>query len=438
MSSSFLFYGWWDWRFLFLIVFSGMVDYVAAILIHKTTKKAKLFLMLSLVVNLGVLGIFKYSGFVAEQLEHIFEMFSISLVLKDKLPEFTYILPVGISFYTFQSMSYTLDVYKGKLRPTKNILHFFSYLVMFPQLVAGPIVRAKDFLKQLAQDRKVSELEFWNGIKLITIGYFQKTVLADNLGVLVDNAFAGVGNVPGLYWWVVMICFAFQIYFDFSGYSQIARGLAKLMGYHFKINFDHPYLALSLKEFWGRWHVSLSTWFRDYVYIPLGGSKRGRLRSHINLWTTMTLSGLWHGAQLNFILWGLYHSAILSGERMMRKYFSRLGVTLHGFFSWGTTLVLVLIGWVFFRGSSFDQIRYVLDGMFSFNYNLNFVKDFPDPMIFLIVAILYEGGYYLSKEWKDIGRVLKNPYFEALAYALAVSAILFLRGPEKEFIYFQF
>ncbi|MGF1557467.1 MAG: MBOAT family O-acyltransferase, partial [Flavobacteriaceae bacterium] len=163
-------------------------------------------------------------------------------------------------------MSYTIDVYRGKLRPTPNILHFFSFLVMFPQLVAGPIVRAKDFLYQLNRNRSVSGIEFWNGIKLIILGYFQKTVLADNLGVFVDNAFAGVDNGFGLYWWIVMLCFSFQIYFDFSGYTQIARGLAKLMGYHFKMNFNHPYLAVSLKDFWSRWHISLSTWFRDYVY----------------------------------------------------------------------------------------------------------------------------------------------------------------------------
>ena len=271
--SSFVFYGWWDWRFLFLILFSGLVDYFAAIFIAKQPKRARFYLILSLCVNLASLSVFKYSTFIASQIETFLQFADVTIDLQNELPPFTLILPVGISFYTFQSMSYTIDVYNGKLKPTNNILHFFSYLVMFPQLVAGPIVRAKDFLSQLTINRKISGLEFWNGIKLILLGYFQKTVLADNLGVFVDTAFAGVDNLSGIYWWIVMSCFAFQIYFDFSGYSQIARGLAKLMGYHFRMNFNHPYLATSLKDFWSRWHISLSTWFRDYVYIPLGGGK---------------------------------------------------------------------------------------------------------------------------------------------------------------------
>ncbi len=257
VSSSFVFYGWWNWRFLFLILFSGFIDFFAAQAIGSDPKRAKFWLVLSVLINLASLSLFKYSIFFATQLEHFLACFSVPANLTENLPEFTYLLPVGISFYTFQSMSYTIDVYRGKLRPTPNVLHFFSYLVMFPQLVAGPIVRAKDFLYQLNRNRSVSGIEFWNGIKLIILGYFQKTVLADNLGVFVDNAFAGVDNGFGLYWGIVMLCFSFQIYFDFSGYTQIARGLAKLMGYHFKMNFNHPYLAVSLKDFWSRCPLGL-------------------------------------------------------------------------------------------------------------------------------------------------------------------------------------
>jgi D-alanyl-lipoteichoic acid acyltransferase DltB (MBOAT superfamily) len=196
-------------------------------------------------------------------------------------------------------MSYTIDIYKGKLMPVKNVFHFFAYLSMFPQLVAGPIIRAKDLLKQLSVYRPVSDLMFWNGLKLIVIGFFQKTVLADNIATLVNYSFNNVEKYNGfLFWWIVVIAFAFQIYFDFSGYSLIARGLAKWMGLHFKINFNHPYLANSLKDFWQRWHISLSTWFRDYVYIPLGGNKKGKLLSHLFMWITMVLSGIWHGVIL--------------------------------------------------------------------------------------------------------------------------------------------
>ncbi|WP_177190007.1 MBOAT family O-acyltransferase [Flagellimonas taeanensis] len=436
--GSFVFYGWWDWRFLFLIIFSGLVDFVSAILINRYRNKARIFLVLSILVNVGILGVFKYSSFIAEQIDHLFQFISYPFSLKDKIPGFALILPVGISFYTFQSMSYTIDVYRGKLEPTKNILHFFSYLAMFPQLVAGPIVRAKDFLKQLKVNRKVSAIEFWNGIKLIIIGYFQKTVLADNLGVLVDNAFAGIDNGMGIYWWIVMSCFAFQIYFDFNGYSQIARGLAKLMGYHFKMNFNHPYIALSLKDFWTRWHISLSTWFRDYVYIPLGGSKKGEIRSHANMWVTMTLSGLWHGAQINFILWGMYHSAALSIERLANKFFTPIFKLNFSILKWSATLFAVLVGWVFFRASSIDQIVFVLNGMFTPNLNFDFLNVNKDPILFLVIAILIEIVFIFLKNNKILKRVSKNLVVETLTYAILICSILFLRGPEKEFIYFQF
>lgn len=436
--GSFVFYGWWDWRFLFLIIFSGLVDFVSAILINRFRNKARMLLALSVLVNVGILGVFKYSSFFAEQIENIFQFMSYPITLKDKIPEFALILPVGISFYTFQSMSYTIDVYRGKLEPTKNILHFFSYLAMFPQLVAGPIVRAKDFLRQLKVDRKVSSIEFWNGIKLIIIGYFQKTVLADNLGVLVDNAFAGIDNGIGIYWWIVMSCFAFQIYFDFNGYSQIARGLAKLMGYHFKMNFNHPYIALSLKDFWTRWHISLSTWFRDYVYIPLGGSKKGEIRSHANMWVTMTLSGLWHGAQINFILWGLYHAVALSIERIANKYLSPIFKFNLSILKWALTLLAVLVGWVFFRASSINQITFIVVEMFTPNMDLDFLNNYKDPMLFLVVAVFVESLFVLSKKSRIVNSLLMTPVVETLTYATLICAILFLRGPEKEFIYFQF
>lgn len=438
ICSSFVFYGWWDWRFIFLIIFSGLVDFFAAKAIEKYRNNAKFWLILSIAVNLGVLAIFKYSIFFAELLDQVFGFLSFDTNLKNDLPEFSYLLPVGISFYTFQSMSYTIDVYRSKLRPTNNILHFFSYLVMFPQLVAGPIVRAKDFLRQLEISRKVSGLEFWNGIKLIILGYFQKMVLADNLGVFVDNAFAGVDNGTGVYWWAVMLCFAFQIYFDFSGYTQIARGLAKLMGYHFRMNFNHPYLAVSLRDFWSRWHISLSTWFRDYVYIPLGGNKKGVFRTHINIWSTMMLSGLWHGAQLNFILWGAYHGFTLSFERLFRTNLKLKETALKKFFSWLITMVIVLVGWVLFRATSLGQISDILSSLFRFDSNFEFVTIFFNSMLFLVFAILFEALYLLVRKIKSMRLFIKNKYVESILLACAIVAIIFLRGPEKEFIYFQF
>lgn len=434
---SFVFYGWWDWRFLFLIIFSGLIDYFAALLMHNHPRYSKLLLTLSILINISSLGIFKYSGFIADQLQPLFDLFEMDVHLGDGIPPFALILPVGISFYTFQSMSYTIDVYRKKLVPTTNILHFFSYLVLFPQLVAGPIVRAKDFLNQLTQYRFVSGIQFWNGIKLIILGYFQKTVLADNLGVFVDQAFAGIIQGTGLFWWIVMGCFAFQIYFDFCGYSQIARGLAKLMGFHFKMNFNHPYFATSMRDFWSRWHISLSTWFRDYVYIPLGGSKQGVWKSHLNMWITMLLSGLWHGAALNFLTWGAFHAFALSFERIFKKSMRSISLIPLRPVRWFVTLIQVIIGWVFFRATSFDQSLEILTWMSVFNFDISFILDHQNVMIFFLLALLFEGSYYLFRYvfYRFIPKLL---VVESIICAVLIVSILFFRGPEQEFIYFQF
>jgi D-alanyl-lipoteichoic acid acyltransferase DltB (MBOAT superfamily) len=435
--SSLFFYGWWDWRFILLILFSGLVDYVSAILIEKKRELAGTFLFISVFVNLSSLGVFKYSGFIAKQAESILQWFGMDLNIYDQLPAFTLILPVGISFYTFQSMSYTIDVYQKRLKPTYNILHFFSYLVMFPQLVAGPIIRAKDFLQQLLASRHVTALQFWNGIKLIILGYFQKTVLADNLGVLVDQSFAGLYDHMGLSWWVVMICFSLQIYFDFCGYSQIARGLAKLMGYHFKMNFNHPYFALSLRDFWSRWHISLSTWFRDYVYIPLGGNRKGEIRSHVHMWITMLLSGLWHGAALTFVLWGAFHAAVLSSERALKSWIPQVKSNMFQPLRWASTYTLVLVGWIFFRASSISQIGEIINEMTTLKWSWNFVAAQFNPLLFLLLAVLFEGGYVFVRRLKSkrsFGIVL----VESIALAVMLTMTIFFRGPEKEFIYFQF
>jgi D-alanyl-lipoteichoic acid acyltransferase DltB (MBOAT superfamily) len=435
--SSFVFYGWWDWRFILLILFSGLVDYFSAILIENKRRWSKFYLFLSVSVNLASLGVFKYSGFLARQLESLLQLFSIDVDIYGQLPPFTLILPVGISFYTFQSMSYTIDVYKGKLKPTRNILHFFSYLVMFPQLVAGPIVRAKDFLQQLRTKRAVNAIQFWNGMKLIILGYFQKTVLADNLGVFVDQSFAGIYENLGLYWWIVICCFSLQIYFDFCGYSQIARGLAKLMGYHFKMNFNHPYLAISLRDFWSRWHISLSTWFRDYVYIPLGGNKKGRLRSHVHMWITMLLSGLWHGAAITFVLWGAFHAAALSLERVVSGVIPQLKRDVFQPLTWASTYLQVLIGWVFFRATSLNQIGEIFQEMTIFQTNWNFIYSQTNLLIYMLLAMLFEGGHLIVRKRirkRSLGMVM----MESLVLAFMLTMIVFFRGPEKEFIYFQF
>lgn len=439
--ASFVFYGWWDWRFLFLIIGSGLIDYVAGLLLIRTKKFRKIFLIMSLIGNLGSLAAFKYSGFIAENLSAFFLFFDIHIDFQAQVPKFMTILPVGISFYTFQSMSYTIDIYRGRLQPTKNILHFFSYLALFPQLVAGPIVRARDLLPQLTKVRKISKDESWNGLYLILVGYFKKVVLADNIAPLVNYAFTDVGNNnSSLYWWVVMIGFAFQIYFDFSGYSDIARGLAKWMGLHFRINFNHPYISASLKEFWTRWHISLSSWFRDYVYIPLGGSKKGKFRSHVNMWITMIVSGFWHGAAWNFVIWGALHAFYSSLERIT-KYPKRLKSLKFGKgIAWFIVMFQVLIAWVFFRAESFSDAIDVIKNMLSFNAWVNLVSNdiFINAVSYIILGAFIEAYFYFSLNTIHIISKKNKVTFQTFQFVIMILAIIFLRGKGQEFIYFQF
>jgi alginate O-acetyltransferase complex protein AlgI len=332
-------------------------------------------------------------------------------------------------------MSYTIDIYRNRLLPTKNIFHFFAYLSMFPQLVAGPIIRAKDLIKQLAKNRKVSLLEFWHGLKLISLGFFQKLVLADNIGVIVNNAFNSPESFQGsVFWWLVTIGFALQIYFDFSGYSLIARGLAKWMGYHFKMNFNHPYLAGSLKQFWQRWHISLSTWFRDYIYIPLGGSKKSVLLSHLFMWITMIISGIWHGAAFTFIIWGAIHAFFLSFERIAKTYLERVpAIILYVF-----TMLQVLIAWLFFRASSVDQAFQILGNLFDFSLTNFYWVEFENAYYFLIIAVVFEALYFLSLKSSTLRAFYKTNLMQSIEIGILIVGCLFYRGSEQAFIYFQF
>lgn len=436
-AMSFFFYGWWDWRFLFLIIFSGMVDYAAALGMESYEKRRKLLLILSLAANIGSLAIFKYSGFIAQNIDSLFSL-SGSYTLAGHIPEFFWITPVGISFYTFQSMSYTLDVYNRKFIPTKNVIHFFAFLSMFPQLVAGPILRAKEMLPQLLKVTVVSKEEMWNGFRLVVKGYFKKMVIADNLAPLVVTAFSSPEvNASSAYWWGIMIAFSFQIYCDFAGYSDIARGLAKWMGYDFPDNFNHPYTSTSLREFWSRWHISLSTWFRDYLYIPLGGNKGSKYRPHINMWITMLISGLWHGAAWTYIAWSAIHALFLSIERLSgwpsllkkNKFLRMIG--------WFLVSIQVLVAWVFFRAESMNQAWEIVKTMFSFTgpvqpgWGLNgtvFIS------VMLIRELLFATGVADKIDWKSRSWI----WTEMILYAILIAFIVYFRGNGSEFIYFQF
>ena len=310
LGASYLFYMWWDARFIVLIVASTLVDFLVGRSLHNARGRSRWWLLIaSLAANLGLLGFFKYYNFLAGSLAGLLGISARTLHLD-------IILPVGISFYTFQSMSYTIDIYRGKLEPVKRLTDFALYVAFFPQLVAGPIVRAREFFPQLFQWRPPSHERTEKGISLILVGLVKKMVLADNFARISDLYFGDVAAHPGAWAaWSATFAFAMQIFFDFSGYTDIARGCGRLLGYEFPVNFRRPYLAGSITEFWRRWHISLSSWLRDYLYIPLGGNRRGSWTTYENLMVTMLLGGLWHGASWNFVLWGGYHGLLLAGER---------------------------------------------------------------------------------------------------------------------------
>ncbi|KPL22343.1 MAG: hypothetical protein AMJ75_08250 [Phycisphaerae bacterium SM1_79] len=440
VAASFVFYGWWDWRFLFLITASGLIDFFAGLAMARFPKHKKTFLILSIAGNVGSLGIFKYLDFGIANVNWLLPLFGIDA----PIPAAHLILPIGISFYTFQSMSYTIDIYRGQLTPTRNIFHFFAYLSLFPQLVAGPIVRARDLLPQLKTAKPLTERQRWEGLNLIAFGFFKKVVVADTLAATVNTAFAAETPVGSAgYWWTVMVMFAFQIYCDFSGYSDIARGLGKWMGYEFPVNFRNPYLASSFRDFWQRWHISLSSWFRDYVYFSLGGSRKGKFDAQVNMWITMLISGLWHGAAWHFIIWAALHSLYLSIERVTdwpRK-LSRLPAGRH--LTTAAVFLLTVIAWVFFRAQSLEQAMAVFGAMFNLG---NVSAGLADKLIdnnavnVLLVIIGAQLFFYFGMDkasWATSTSRSKT-VVDSIFIAVIILTCIYMRAPSNTFIYFQF
>lgn len=439
-AASFIFYGWWDWRFIFLIIGSGLIDFFAGLGIERFRNHKKLLLTLSIIGNVGSLAIFKYLNFGINNINWLLH----SLGIDAQMPATHLILPVGISFYTFQSMSYTIDIYRGNLHPTRNIFHFFAYLSLFPQLVAGPIVRAVDLLPQLESYKPVSEQQRWDGLRLIVFGFFKKVVVADTLAITVNAAFSADAPTASLsYWWIIMIMFAFQIYCDFSGYSDIAIGLGKWIGYEFPVNFKNPYISSSFREFWQRWHISLSTWFRDYVYIPLGGSRKSKFGSHATLWITMLISGLWHGAAWTFILWAAMHSLYLSVERLTNwpKKLSKLPAGRH--ITTFAIFILTTLAWVFFRAENLSQAMSVFRIMLNpFAINYAVVHDLVDnnAINVLLIIIGSQLFFYFDMDKSELalsGSKFKKA-FEPVVLSFFVMICVFMHAPSNTFIYFQF
>ena len=442
---SYIFYGWWDWRFLFLIAFTSFCSWGSGQLIEKyreTPKKAKTINVLNIVLNLLILGVFKYYDFFVTSFANLFlDGKTDGLLLK-------IILPVGISFYTFQALSYSIDVYRGKLKATRDIVQFFAFVSFFPQLVAGPIERATNLLPQFEKPRKFDYAEAVDGMRQILWGLFKKIVVADNCAVYVDQVFNTYQDQSGSTLLLAAILFTFQIYGDFSGYSDIAIGTAKLFGIRLMRNFNVPYFSRDIAEFWRRWHISLTTWFRDYVYIPLGGSRCSKAKVIRNTFVIFLLSGFWHGANWTFIAWGAYHAVlflplILLGKNRKHTDIVAAGRVLPTFKEAGQMLLtffLAVIGWIIFRAESIGQAWEYICGIF--NNNLFSIPSIISPTFFLPIPFVI--AFLFVMEWKyrqeEYGFKLKNvnKLGRWCLYVILVS-IIFLFGTKAEtFIYFQF
>src|SRR5580693_5996292 len=361
LVASYIFYLSWNYKFVVLLLGLTVVDFGAAIAIENAqASRKKPFLLISLAANLGMLGFFKYYNFFADNLAQLLRYPPHSWT-------FSIILPLGISFHTFQSISYVVDVYRGEQVAIRNPIDYALFISFFPQLVAGPIVRAREFFSDLNHWKRPSQEEVLRGVMLVVLGLTKKMAFADQFAQIADTYFQNLSAHPGGWAaWSGVLAFAMQIFFDFSGYTDMAIGMALLLGFHFPVNFRRPYLAFSITDFWHRWHMSLSRWLRDYLYIPLGGNRHGQLQTYRNLMLTMLLGGLWHGASWNFVVWGGYHGALLSFERMFR------GKNAPAESRWTDlyplqaviTFGLVMIGWVFFRATTFHDSLYVLHQMF--------------------------------------------------------------------------
>ncbi|WP_282039402.1 MBOAT family O-acyltransferase [Saccharicrinis aurantiacus] len=442
LLASYLFYGWWDWRFLSLIAFSTLVDYVAGLQIHKSEKHKhrRAWLQVSLLVNLGFLGFFKYYNFFADNLVEAFTFFGSPL----NVDSLNIILPVGISFYTFQTLSYSIDIYRKKLEPTIDFIAFASYVSFFPQLVAGPIERAVHLLPQFRIERHISPKLLQTSLNFILIGIFKKVVVADRLAPYVDHVFTSYTDTLWLTIIIGIFFFAIQIYCDFSGYSDIAIGVARLFGFDLMLNFHSPYFANSFTSFWKRWHISLSTWFKDYLYIPLGGNRVSTIRHKTNLFITFLVSGLWHGANWTFIIWGATHGFMLVLENSItetnlskkikqNRLYSKLAII--------PIFLMVCLTWVFFRAPNLCVATDILQRVFSPSLILNipqlcaYLGPLNLALSLLVIGILF----ILDLKYPPIKIALSNVRYQNILTIALLLLIIFLgKNNEVAFIYFQF
>jgi alginate O-acetyltransferase complex protein AlgI len=448
LLCSYFFYGWWDWRFLGLILVSTLVDFqcARAIAASESPGRRRALLGLSVAVNLTFLGAFKYFNFFADSLSVVLE----SLGIHVEMTTLRILLPPGISFYTFQELAYIVDVYNRKLEPAESLVDYALFISFFPHLIAGPIQRPSHLLPQVQHPRTFDSATFLDGMLLIVTGLFRKCVVADNCALMANAAFSGRLGEPSLP--ILLLgtyAFAGQIYGDFSGYSDMARGSAQLLGFHFMVNFRQPYFARTLQDFWRRWHISLSTWLRDYLYIPLGGSRKGEARTYANLMATMLLGGLWHGANWTFVVWGGIHGLGLSLERFGRRLRgldadatapAEVGSSLCDPSAWLQRLVvfhLVCLSWVFFRASSVGEAVSLLGGLTHWAWQpelltaFKFLAAFAVPLFVLDLLLESRREEYAFASTSALARV-------ALAMSLVCLTTLFAANQLNAFLYFQF
>jgi len=449
LGASYVFYGAWDWRFLGLLALSTLMDFSIGIAIDRspTPRRRRALLVMSVIVNLSILGFFKYWNFFVESAAALLS----SAGLEPNIPMLRIVLPVGISFYTFQTLGYTIDVYRRDTPASRNLLSYALYVSYFPQLVAGPIERITRLLPQLERARTVTPQMIHSGAQLILWGFVKKVAIADSLGVHANRIFDQPEGAHGVELWLGLYCFALQIYADFSGYTDIARGVSRLFGVELMLNFRQPYLSRNITEFWRRWHISLSTWLRDYLYVPLGGNRRGPARQYLNLILTMLIGGLWHGAAWTFVVWGGLHGLYLAVHRFATGG-GRIGDaaaprTTLGWLSYTVSVIvtfhLVCLAWVWFRAADAAAAVTYTRGLFHLSASLDGKSLFDSG---IVQALAFYGVLSLLIDLPCRLRDRETPFIEthpwilrSVGYATALFILAFVREGESDaFIYFQF
>lgn len=446
---SYIFYGWWDWRFLFLIFFSTIQDFAISYWLsnEENEKKRKYLLAISIITNLGFLGFFKYYNFFVESFVSAFTFFG----TRPNIQTLQILLPVGISFYTFQTLSYTIDVYRRKLEPSKDFVAFSAFVCFFPQLVAGPIERATNLLPQFYEKRKFDYSASVDGLRQILWGLFKKMVIADNCAYYANMIFNNYEDYTGTTLVLGAVLFAFQIYGDFSGYSDIAIGTSRLFGFSLMRNFAYPYFSRDIAEFWRRWHISLSTWFKDYLYIPLGGSQVGNWMRIRNTFIIFLVSGFWHGANWTFIVWGLLNALFIMPSIIMKTNRNNLNIvaenrlipTFKELFQILTTFGLATFAWIFFRAESVKDAFGYIYRMFStitqgIGYPYKLLNGDINLILFIILMLIFEWCMKEKPHPFNFNEAKTNRVIRWIIYIIFTLLILWFSGKEAEFIYFQF